>query len=105
MPAVTFIFGIIDPVDFELGLPASPGAVVSMVMGAPGADGSEGQPYEHIQASSETEWTINHNKGFKPMVQVFGPGGQEVVADVVHVNADQTRIYFNEPSLGFALLR
>lgn len=56
------------------------------------------------QVSPLAEWTINHNLGFRPSVEVFSVGGAEIEADVVHVSLNQTRIYFVAPTAGSARL-
>lgn len=58
--------------------------------------------YTHTQSSAASTWTINHNLGYNPIVQVFTSGGVEVIADVVHTSPNQTVIYFSAPTSGFA---
>lgn len=74
------------------GLPGPPGA--------PGAPG--GAAYLHTQSTAAATWTINHNLGFRPDVAVRDSGGNEVLAQVLHVSANQTVIYFATPTAGEA---
>lgn len=51
------------------------------------------QGYSNTYSSALT-WTVNHNLGRKPNVQVLSPGGVEVMADVVHINNNQAVVSF-----------
>ena len=72
-------------------------------VGPPGPSGNAAV-YEHTQGSPNDVWTINHNLGFKPIVEAFTPGGLWMVAEVLHVSVNQTLITFNIPTAGFARL-
>jgi hypothetical protein len=72
-------------------------------VGPPGPSGSAAF-HEHIQGSPDTVWTINHNLGFKPVVEAFTPGGLMMVAEILHTSLTQTLITFNTPTAGFARL-
>lgn len=50
--------------------------------GLTGPQGPAGVSYDHTQSTASAEWTVNHNLGFKPTVQVFSSGGSEVEAEV-----------------------
>jgi len=52
------------------------------------------RPYVHTQATASAMWTINHNLGFKPGVQVFSVGGLVLEGDVVHTSDNQCLVYF-----------
>jgi len=67
-----------------------------------GVDG--GAAYVFTQSSAATTWTINHNLGHVPSVEVFDSGSQEVDADVSHPSVNQTVIVFSVPLSGFARL-
>lgn len=58
--------------------------------------------YVHTEASPADIWTINHNKGYKPLIQTFTTGGVEFLADVIHVNENQIQITLGSPVAGFA---
>lgn len=60
--------------------------------------------YEHTQSTPSAEWTINHNLGVRPNVQVFSSGGSQVMAEVLHVTINQLKIFFNNPCAGTARL-
>ncbi|WP_027480511.1 hypothetical protein [Deinococcus pimensis] len=60
--------------------------------------------YLHNQAVPSDVWTINHNLGFKPLVQVYTLGGVEVDAEVQHLNSNQVRVSFVIPLAGTARL-
>lgn len=79
-------------------------AGVPAIIGPPGASGS-GPPFEHQQMIAAVEWIVNHNKGFRPLVEVLSPGGIAVAAEVRHISDNQVRIYFNQPQTGQVLAR
>lgn len=58
--------------------------------------------YTHNQQSAATEWIINHNLGRYPAISVMSVGLVEVLSDVVHVSANQARVYFSQPYAGLA---
>jgi hypothetical protein len=68
------------------------------------AENSEpaGAGYTHTQGSAASTWTVNHNLGFRPDVTIYSAGGREVEADVLHLNNNQTEIYFAAPFSGTA---
>lgn len=50
-------------------------------------------------------WVVNHNFGRTPCsLTVRTLGGAVVDAEVVHVNPNQTRVYFDAPMAGFVEL-
>ena len=59
--------------------------------------------YQHDQTTPINTWTVNHNLGYKPAVQVFTVGGNEVLAEIVHVDVNQVKIYLDEPMMGTAI--
>lgn len=58
--------------------------------------------YVHTQASASATWTVNHNLGFRPAVEVLDAGGQKVHVAVVHTSVNQTVISANTPFTGTA---
>lgn len=60
--------------------------------------------YNHVQSTVATSWTINHNLGYVPSVEVFDSGSQEIEADVSHLTVNTTLILFTVPTAGFARL-
>ena len=61
-------------------------------------------PYHrHDQVTSTDTWTENHNFNSIPMVSVFGTGGREMWAEVVHASDNQALIYFDAPTAGYAI--
>ena len=67
-------------------------------------------PYEShggfvfTQSTPASTWTINHNLGFKPAVEVFNTGSQEIEAAVTNTTINQTVISLNVAVAGFARL-
>ena len=76
-------------------------------MGPPGPQGPPGSgiAYVHDQPTPSDTWTINHNRGFKPLVEAFSAGNILMpLVEVLHTSVNQTIIYFNVPTAGFARL-
>jgi uncharacterized protein YjdB len=69
-----------------------------------GPQGSAGAGYIHTQASPSATWTITHNLGFKPSVELLNTGSQEIDGDVVHTSYNVTVVYFTAAIAGFARL-
>jgi hypothetical protein len=72
--------------------------------GPPGPPGPSGAGYDFNQASPATTWTINHNLGYRPSVQMFTVGGLEVLGEIQHTSNNQTLISFNTAVAGTARL-
>jgi hypothetical protein len=60
--------------------------------------------YVHTQSSASTTWTINHNLGYRPSVELLNSGGVEVDGNVVHVSVNQVSVLFTVAIAGTALL-
>lgn len=58
--------------------------------------------FEYTQAIPATVWTINHNLGYKPVVQASNAAGDVVVPDITHLNINTVRCTFTMPILGVA---
>lgn len=83
----------------------SPSLVITAVeVGPQGPQGPPGEAYVFQQLSASATWTINHNLGFKPSVELLNSGSQEIEGDVVHTSVNQTVISFTSPVLGSARL-
>jgi len=72
--------------------------------GPEGPQGPAGVSFTHTQASPATTWTINHNLGHRPTVEVFNSGGQTVVATVENPSVNQTVVRHNVALAGSARL-
>lgn len=81
----------------------SPSIVVKVLELGPQGPAGAGA-YIHQQLSASALWTINHNLGFKPSVELFNSGSQEIEGDVVHTSDTQTLVLFTLPLAGFARL-
>jgi hypothetical protein len=51
-----------------------------------------------------TTWTINHNLGYRPSVELLDSGSQEIDADVSHPSVYQTVVTLNPATAGLARL-
>jgi hypothetical protein len=66
--------------------------------------GAAAVPYQHTQASPSTLWTIPHNLGHRPLVDLYTSGWLDLIAQVVHVDTNNTQVLFDTPQSGYALL-
>lgn len=69
-----------------------------------GPQGPSGAGYLHQQTSSSTTWVINHNLGFRPAVELFDSGSQEIDGDVAHPSVNQAIITLSPATTGTARL-
>ena len=73
--------------------------------GPAGVAGAAGAPaYVHVQAVASDTWTINHNLGYRPSVELLSDGGMEFYGDVLHVSANDVICSFLAPVSGLARL-
>ena len=77
--------------------------VVEVVIGQALVTQGGGGRYTHTQGAASSTWTVNHNLGFRPQVEVFSPGWVSVEASVLHTTDNQTVISFNTPQTGVAI--
>ncbi len=74
--------------------------VATIDVNASGGGGGDG--YNHTQNSASTTWTVNHNLGRVPVVEVRSVGGVLIEADVTHTSNNQTVIQFATAQTGTA---
>lgn len=61
--------------------------------------------YTFTQPSPNATWTINHNLGRNPSVELLSTGGAEMDGDVIHINLNQIVVIFTSAVAGKAILR
>lgn len=67
--------------------------VMTQLRGPQGPAGiGSGSAYLHNQGVAALTWTINHNLGFRPSVELLTVGGVEFEADISHPTVNQTVI-------------
>ena len=71
------------------GVPASGGDYPAAALAAALGPLIGGGSYLHTQSTAATTWTINHNLGAKPVVELRGPGGSVLWSNVTHVSVNQ----------------
>lgn len=59
--------------------------------------------YFHNQPTAAATWTINHVLGTRPNVKAYTVGGKEMIGEILHIDANQTQIIFDDPIAGFAI--
>jgi hypothetical protein len=60
--------------------------------------------YVHTQSVAASTWIINHNLGFKPSVELYDSGSQEIDAAIVHTSDNQVIVTLTKAITGFARL-
>lgn len=58
--------------------------------------------YVHDQATPSASWTVAHNLGKRPAVQVIDTAGTQVEGDVTWLDDNSVRIIFSAPFSGKA---
>lgn len=79
-------------------------AITQGPQGPIGPAGPAGVNYTHQQLVAASIWTINHNLGFKPAVELLNSGSQEIEGDVIHASLNQTIVSFTSQVAGTARL-
>ena len=82
---------------------AEPPQRAILAAGQQGPRGPASPYHRHDQVTSTDTWTVNHNFNSRPLVSVFGTGGREMWAEVVHASDNQALIYFDAPTAGYAI--
>jgi len=72
--------------------------------GPTGPSGADEDSFDFQQASPALQWSISHNLGRRPIVELFSVGGAEIDADVTHLSNDQVIVNFVIPTAGSARL-
>jgi hypothetical protein len=78
--------------------------VTAVTVGPQGPKGDSGAAFEYLQAAPATVWTINHNLGYRPSVELLDAGSQEIDGEVAHPSVNQTVVTLNPASAGLARL-
>lgn len=82
----------------------APAAIAALIPAVQVGAGGGATVQQFNQASPLATWTINHNLGRTPIVQIFSVGGMELLADVINPTANQTQVRFASPTAGYARL-
>ncbi len=77
---------------------------LASLKGDTGPPGESAPTFTYVQSVAAATWTINHNLGFKPTVELFDSGSQVVDAHIAHPSNQQTIVQFTAPIAGFARL-
>lgn len=80
--------------------------VVIQEGGPQGASGAELQDkhYVHTQNSAAASWTITHNLGKMPSVEVVDTGDNIVVGEIEYISLNQVQVTFGAAFTGKAYL-
>lgn len=63
---------------------------------------SGGASYVHTQSSPSATWTINHNLGFRPAIELYTTGGVEFIGEILHTSLNQAIVYLASALAGTA---
>ena len=75
------------------------------VLGGGGGGGGGGaMAYVYQQSAPATTWTINHNLGYRPSVELLDSGSQEIDGAVSHPTVNQTVVTLSPATAGLARL-
>jgi hypothetical protein len=66
--------------------------------------GSGTAAYVYQQLTPATTWTINHNLGYRPSVELLDSGSQEIDGAVSHPTVNQTVVTLSPATAGLARL-
>lgn len=76
--------------------------------GATGPTGPAGPPgasaFVFTQSTPATTWTINHNLGYLPSVELMDSGSQEIEGEITHPSINQTIVTLAPATAGIARL-
>jgi len=74
--------------------------------GATGADGAAGgnTTVVHDQASASATWTITHNQGRYPSIDIIDSSGNHVIGDIKHNSINQLVATFDNAFAGKAII-
>jgi len=92
------------PAVVRLTVQTAPAVVRVAIPGPPGAPGAAGAAYVFQQATPATTWTINHNLGYRPSVELLDSGSQEIDGEVSHPTVNQTVVTLSPATAGLARL-
>jgi hypothetical protein len=94
----------IDEVTLNLNFSPIDDVSLSLELNSFSRDGTGNTGYLYNQVSVASTWTINHNLGYKPIVQLYTTGSYLMTGTVVHTSDSQTVATFTTPVAGFARL-
>jgi hypothetical protein len=66
----------------------------------PQASSGGGSGHTFVQSPASALWTVNHNLGYNPIVEVSDSGGTVVWANIVHTSVNQFTVTFDTPTAG-----
>jgi hypothetical protein len=66
--------------------------------------GGAGAAFVFTQQAPAGVWTINHNLGYRPSVELLNAGSQEIEGDVSHPTVNQTVVALSPATAGLARL-
>lgn len=78
--------------------------VIEVVIPGIQSTGAGGGAYVHTQSAPASTWTINHNLGYRPSVELLDAGGQEIDGAISHPTVNQVVATFNPATAGSARL-
>ena len=68
-------------------------------------EGEASQPICFNQNTASTTWVVNHNLGYRPLVQIFDSAGTYVLSCVTHLDDNTFTVSHNNAFSGRACFR
>ena len=65
---------------------------------------SKANQYNHVQTTPSSTWTINHNLGFYPSVELLDSQNREMDGNIIHISVNSLTVSLNVPTSGRARL-
>lgn len=81
----------------------TPGGIQVVTVGLQGPPGISSGVFQHTQSAPLSLWNVNHNLGYRPNVGLYSSGGLLMLAEVLHLSTNQTQIFFDQPTSGYAV--
>lgn len=98
------VISVAAPTGAAIDVEVVPRLVVeNATSGPPGPPGGTAG-VNFTQSTPSSVWTINHNLGYRPGVELFDTGGNEFVAQVLHTSVNQVVVTLADPIAGSARL-
>lgn len=74
------------------------------ISGPPGPPGASQTSFNHEQFAPAVVWTVDHNLGFWPVVEVFDTTGRRIISGVTNPTLNRTTLSFSAAVAGTARL-
>lgn len=91
---------VVTPTTVETIVNPTPIEVTIAPVGIQGIQGPAGAPDSTQIFTGQTSITVNHNRGYRPIVSLSDAAGNEIDAAVDHTSFNSFTVLFNVPQSG-----